>query len=555
MANVLLTAVSGLRAHQQMLDVVGNNLANTNTTGFKAQSVQFSDLVYQTLKPATAAGSGSVGGTDPQQTGLGVQVAAINSNLQQGSLESTGNELDLALQGAGYFVANDGVENIFTRSGSFGVDSAGFLVDPSIGNRIQRFGAVGESSAAGPAFQTAGDNRIKIPYGTAIPGKATTTVGIQGNLSATALGPMPQTLTSTLPLLSGGTAATTSTTLNSLDDNSVDYVVGDKIRLQGVTAGGAAVDTTFAVGPTSTVGDLINAINANFSGSTASLDAAGNVVVKANVNGPSKLAVTISDAAGNTGVTSWNNHGLAVTTTGKNGDTATTGIQFFDSQGNAHTLTLVFQKQANNVWNMTGSVPAADGTLSDNLVSGITFNDDGSFRQVTGSGTGDAAMTVNLPNLATPQTINFTFGSNNGFDGLTQAGDESSAAATKQDGYTAGFLTTVSIAKDGIISGVFTNGRILDIAQLAVASFASPGALNRLGNNYYALTSESGPALIGAGLSGGRGSVEQKSLENSNVDVALEFTKLIIAQRGFQVNARAITTANDVLQELASIIR
>src|SRR4051812_33003494 len=104
MSNIQLTAVSGLKVHEQMLDVVGNNLANVNTTGFKSQRTLFSDLVYQTLRPATGSSSGSIGGTDPIQTGLGVQVASVNADLGQGTLESTGQQLDLALQGNGYFV-------------------------------------------------------------------------------------------------------------------------------------------------------------------------------------------------------------------------------------------------------------------------------------------------------------------------------------------------------------------------------------------------------------------------------------------------------------------
>src|SRR5581483_1516084 len=144
MANSLLTGVTGLRVHQQMLDVVGNNLANSNTIGFKSQRLRFGDLVYQTLNQATSASSGQVGGTNPIQIGLGAKVAAIDANLQQGSLETTGRDLDLALQGDGYFVASNGVQEFFTRAGAFGVDAENFLVDPSNGFRLQRFGIVGE---------------------------------------------------------------------------------------------------------------------------------------------------------------------------------------------------------------------------------------------------------------------------------------------------------------------------------------------------------------------------------------------------------------------------
>jgi flagellar hook protein FlgE len=555
MANSLITGVTGLRVNQQMLDVVGNNLANSNTTGFKSQRVRFGDLVYQTLNQAATSSSPNVGGINPLQIGLGAKVAAIDSNLAQGSLESTNNDLDMAIQGNGYFVANNGLVDQYTRAGAFGIDSKNYVVDPSNGFHIQRFGTIGEGTAATPAFQTAGNSSIKIPIGTAIPGKATTTIDFQGNLAATAQGPAAQVLTSSQPFVTGGVAATATTALNSIDDNTAPYVAGDQLLIQGTTVNNAMVNTTLNLTPTSTLGDLVNAINAAFPGATASLDANGNLVVTANNTGPSPLGLSISDATANTGASNWTNHGFSVTTPGKDGDTVTTGIQVFDVQGTSHSVNLVFQKQSNNVWNLTASIPASEGTLTDNLVTGITFNDDGSFRQVTGIGAGNPTLTMQINGLANPQTIGFNFGSLNGFNGLTQVGGSSSAIAKDQDGYEAGFLTNISVDQDGIINGVFTNGRTLPIAQLAIATFANPSALLRQGNNYFGLSSESGNPLLGAALSDGRGSIQEKALETSNVDIALEFTRLIIAQRGFQMNARTITASDQVLQELANIIR
>jgi flagellar hook protein FlgE len=553
MPNSLLIGVTGLQAHQEMLDVVGNNLANENTVGFKSQRVSFADLVYQTLQGATTNTDGS--GTNPVQLGEGVNVAAIDTNLQQGSLQATGNDLDMALQGNGYFMVNDGSEDLYTRAGAFGVDSQNYLVDPATGFRVQRTGATGEATATTPAFQTSGNNGIQIPYGTGIPGKATDVITLQGNLSPSALGPLAQVLTSAQPFKSGGVAATTATLLNNLDDNTTKYVAGDQLSIQGVTSAGVPVSVTMAVSPTTTLGDLINQINTSFAGSTASVDANGNLVVQANATGPSALSLSIADAAGDTGATNWSAHAMTVTTTGKDGDTVNAGVQIYDTQGNAHFLNLVFQKQSANNWSLTGSLAAKDGTVVDGLVSGITFNADGSFAQVTGTGLGNPSMTFDINGLATPQTVNFSFGTTSGFNGLTQFGGNSTAQATGQDGYAPGSLSSLTISTDGIINGVFTNGQTLAIAQLGIASFGNPGALSREGNNYYSQTTESGPALIGAGQSGGRGSVQQKSLEQSNVDVAQQLTLLIIAQQGFQTNSRTITTSNQVLQALANLIQ
>ncbi len=166
-----------MRANQQWLDVVGNNLANLNTTGFKAQVLNFKDMVYQTTQPASQTAQGS--GTNPQQVGSGVGTST-SIDETQGSIQTTGNPLDLALQGGGAFVVNNGTQDFYTRAGAFSVDQNNFLVDASTGDRVQRFGVVGEATATTPGFQTAGNNGIQIPNAAGIPGQATTTVDLYG---------------------------------------------------------------------------------------------------------------------------------------------------------------------------------------------------------------------------------------------------------------------------------------------------------------------------------------------------------------------------------------
>jgi flagellar hook protein FlgE len=554
MASSLLSGVSGLRVHQSLLDTVGNNLANINTIGYKTARIRFADLLSEDLRPATGAVDNRVGGTNPLQIGLGVRVAAVDTILKQGSIEATGNELDLAIQGDGFFVATDGIANFYTRAGAFAVDEENNLVDPATGYRIVRYGTVGEGDGITAGFQTPGDPSIQIPTGTSIAGRATASVTFTGNLNALALGPLAETLSSGQPYLSAGVAATAATLLNDLDSNSFDYQVGDTISITGTDAAGNAVNTTLNVDGTTTLGDLLTAINAAFSQTTASLLADGTLQLQADNVGPATLNLTLADGGSNTGFTSFTNHSMALTADGKFGDRVTSGIQIFDTQGSPHNITFVFQKQGNNLWDMTASIDAADGTMIDNIAAGIQFNDDGSFRQVVGTGNGDGDISIQLNNLATPQTIALNF-SSNGFDGLTQFGGASSAAATEQDGLAAGFLTGLAVGPDGVIEGVFTNGRTLPLAQLALANFANPGGLERLGDNYFGITTNSGIPLIGTALSGGRGLVQSGALENSNVDVALEFTRLITAQRGFQVNARTITATDSVLQELSNIVR
>jgi flagellar hook protein FlgE len=178
----LFTGSTGLQANSAALDVVGNNLANLNTTGYKTQRTLFKDLVYQTLSPGSAP-TATTGGTNPAQNGFGVAVGSIDSLFAQGSVTPTGRNLDAAIQGRGFFVVSNGETTAYSRAGSFAVDAAGFLIDPNTGYRVQRTGLVGESTPGQPGYQVSGSQDIRIPYGAGAQGLPTTSVTYQGNLS------------------------------------------------------------------------------------------------------------------------------------------------------------------------------------------------------------------------------------------------------------------------------------------------------------------------------------------------------------------------------------
>ncbi|MHC4345999.1 MAG: flagellar hook-basal body complex protein, partial [Planctomycetota bacterium] len=205
MSFALSAGVTGLQAHQKMLDIAGNNLANVNTTAFKASRITFSELLCETIKKASQPTT-TVGGTNPQQMGSGVGVAGIAPNMSQGNIVNTGNALDLAMEGEGYFVVSDGSQNLFTRAGAFAVDANSNLVDPTTGYLVQRIGSVGESDG----FQVPGDSNIKVPYDVAMAATATSEVRVAGNLSADATLPTPQTniLTSNTTYTINGATAT-----------------------------------------------------------------------------------------------------------------------------------------------------------------------------------------------------------------------------------------------------------------------------------------------------------------------------------------------------------
>jgi len=548
MSSSLLTGVSGLVAHQRMLDVVSNNLANLNTTAFKAGKTVFSDLLYTTIRPATNSTEADIGGTNPNQIGAGVKSAQISRRFTQGNLDQTGEVFDFALQGQGFFVLSDGSTNAYTRAGSFALDSDGYLVDPSTGYRVQRFGSLGEAGQGPLGFQTPGDLGIVVPFGASIAGEASTEIRISGNLDAASLGPLAEVLTTSSPFLAGGAPATTATLLNALDSNVVDYAAGDQININGTDVDGSPISTSLAVDNTTTLGQLVGAIDAQYTEATASLDASGNVVVRANETGDALLSLVVTDNPANTGQTDFLGHRISTATSGKDGDTFETSVELYDVRGGAHTILLTFQKRDDTTWDLTASTDSDSGIVIDNAVSDIRFFEEGSFDQAVGTGIGDGNISFRFTGLAQEQTINVSFLN------LTQLATDS-ALSTDQDGYAPGTLSSINLTSDGVIDGVATNGRKFSIAQLGIATFTNPQGLIAQGDNYYAASLNTGSPNIGTALSGGRGIIRGGQLEASNVDIALEFTRLIVAQRGFSANARTITISDEMLEELTNIVR
>lgn len=463
LGGALYSGVSGIRAHQNMLDIIGNNLANINTYGYKSSRLLFSDLLSQTIAIGTNG--------NPMQVGKGVKFASITSNFSQGTLESTNNVFDLAIQGEGFFVVNGGSKDFFTRVGAFSTDEDNYLVDSNTGYKV---------------LDTNG-KEISIPYDSTVSGKATSKAYITGNLDASALSSTAEVLIMSSALTESSTAATTATELNDLDSNTTDYIAGDTILITGTKSDGTAVSATYTYAASDTVQELIDAINTAFSGdATASLDSSGKIVLKADTAGSDELSLTLADGGSNTGATTWTDHTFG-------GSTYTTSVDIFDSQGTRHAITLRFTKQMDNEWDLTASMDSVDGTFasSDNTITGITFNDDGTF-----STSGDTTLQFNFNGISSTQSVIFDLGTSGENDGLTQNGGESSAAVTKQDGYEYGTFDSVSINSDGTIKSLYTNGKTQTIATLKLALFNNLNGLNKIGDNLYEQTSISGEPFM-----------------------------------------------------------
>ncbi len=396
MLRSLFSGISGLRSHQTMMDVVANNIANVNTTGFKSSNVIFEDTLSQIIRSAGAPGAG-IGGTNPAQIGLGVQIGTIQTNFLQGSAQTTNKPTDLLIQGDGFFVLKDGNEQVYSRAGAFTFDTEGYLVN-SDGNYIQGFPAT---------------NGVVDPYGTPT-----------------------------------------------------------DIRLQ--------VGSTIASTPTKTV------------------------EIGGNITADNQNPITLSPTA-------------------------------YDIRGAAHPLTTVL------TYNGTDGYDVA-----------ITDTTDGA----TGSGS-VTFLPSGSPNLPATATITLADGSVVEMDlsGLTNYNGQASISVKATDGFPAGSLSQFQIAPNGTVIGIYSNGVKENVGQIALANFNNPGGLERLGDTTYRSSPNSGLAQVGVAGTGGRGVMQSGILEMSNVDLGMEFTNLIIAQRGFQANSRVITSSDEMLQELVNIKR
>ena len=269
---------------------------------------------------------------------------------------------------------------------------------------------------------------------------------------------------------------------------------------------------------------------------------------------PLKVSSVISPAVASTtvGITANLASGTAV------GDTAaSSSLPIYDSLGTSHTLTVSYTKTAANTWTYTASVPSSDitgGTGTTTTVGSGTLNFDtsGALSSITN------VVPISVPTLAdgatSPLTVSGPFGTASN-PTITQTSLASATSATSTDGFASGTLSSYSVSSDGTIEGKFSSGSTLALGQVAVASFANTQGLVSIGNNAYQPSSASGSAVVGVAGTGGRGTITGGSVESSNVDIATEFAKLIVAQQAYSANARTVTAFNQVSQATIAMLQ
>ncbi len=556
MSSALSAGVTGLQAHQKMLDIAGNNLANVNTTAFKSSRITFSELLSETIRKASQPTS-TVGGTNPQQMGSGVGISGITPNMAQGSIVTTGNPLDLALEGEGYFVLKAGTQNVYTRAGAFAVDANSNLVDPATGYVVQRIGSTGEADG----FQIAGNSDIRVPYDVAMPANATSSVRLAGNLSSDGTLDTPQTniLRSNITLTTtSGDVAVGTTTFAELAEGTFSSA---EIAVTGYDHDGAALTpATISIANTglTTINDFLASLNTALGATNAVASLSnGKIVITDTDSGYSRSDIKLEFSNSGTAEVKMPAY-FEVATVGGN-EIKNVNITVYDSQGGAHALSgALVRTDTANTWDMiltsiTGEI--SDIEMTNRRISGIEFDaSTGAYMGV--AGIDNPSFTVVFEyDPSNPQTIALDLGTIGRMDGLTQFAGSSTAVARDQNGYSAGRLSTVSINNEGILIGAFSNGIKKNIATVQVALFQNTSGLEAVGNGYYTPSANSGEAVATQARNGGAGSVHGGSLEKSNADVASEFVTLIQAQNGYQANARTIKVANDILSELTNLIR
>lgn len=659
----LYAGVSGLKNHQLKMNVIGDNIANINTIGYKPGRVNFQEALVQTYKGAGRPNS-VTGGTNALQVGLGMQVAAIDNLFIQGGLETTGQITDLAIQGSGFFILGDNNGNRFySRAGAFGFDGNSTLVDPATGLFVQ--GKMADSSGVIPSLATIGN--ITLPFGQQDPARATQIVTLANNLDASATD-SAATLASTgnsgvasvageavdgvggvhTITITGAQALKASYTGTNVGNDGAGGFVGQmgmnmQLGSLGVTDFsnfGLSVDN----GPTqiipglnanSTVQDVINAIN-QIEGLDADLVNGQIEITRSKAGDPLDLTFTstagVHDATGATPATSGNivgvlfglngstltsaggaastlqatdsfmpdrgygasagpvtttlgllfndTTGLATGITGLGGGgveikssvgIAATGanplvintestlhaasISVFDSQGGRHTVSVEFFKSiVPNRWEWQASTTGTE-VVTGGRSGFVQFNADGSLNSFDYFG-GASGITIDPRNGANPMQVRINSGTIGEFDGLTGfASGTHTAAIIGQDGYGLGILQKVGIDDSGGISGIFSNGVTRLLAQIMIADFTNQAGLRKSGRSYYQPSPNSGEAVAGVAGQTVAGTITSGALESSAVDIAQEFTSMITAQRGFQANARIITTSDNMLDELVNLKR
>ncbi|GAA5522457.1 flagellar basal-body rod protein FlgF [Aliifodinibius salicampi] len=538
----LNSGVSGLKSFQTKMDTIGNNIANVDTTGFKSSRVSFSELMNENI------GGNSGGESAPSlsnQVGLGVRVASVDRDFSQGTIENTGKTTDLAIEGDGFFVVNNGNQNLMTRAGNFTFNKNGNLVDQS-GNYVQGYNANDSGNILGGGTT----ENVRIDFENALPPQQTDEVNLAGNLNANTSTTQIVQAQSAFTDSSGNIAAGT-TDINDLSQTTSDLEVGDVIEVtytQNDGTAGATADFEYGTDGT-TLDDMVAALNTDLGaqGDLALVD--GMLQLKSGSLGDSELNIDSTNVIDNAGdADAVNFPGFQVTQEGET-NTQTMSTTVYDDLGKGHSLLIDFTQVAENEWEYEAEF--ADGeTISSGSTGTVTFDEMG---QVTSGG--NFNMEFEPGNGAGTTNFDVELGDSSQGTTFTQYSGANTAKVVSQDGYSQGSLVDISIDGDGRLQGVYDNGQNKDLAQLALGNVQNEDGLEMVGGGLFRATSAAGEVFIDSADNLSDSSINSGALEGSNVDLAQEFTEMITSQRAYQSSARVISTSDEMLTEAVNLKR
>ena len=570
MMRSLYSGVAGLKTHQTRMDVIGNNIANVNTTAYKSSSMTFSELMSQTTQKASGANATTgVGGTNAKQIGLGVKAGAINTAITtQGSAQSTGNPFDIMITGDNFFVVSNGSENFFTRDGSFYVDGAGNLAMTSTGYNVMGWGV--DETTGNIKQDTVTALRIMSAANMTYPPEATTKANISGildqndkdvtsangktvNLNFFDARGYSYTAKFTFKQSGGDKTNEYSMELNKILDST-----GKEMDISGITFGEDDLSQTMSAS--------VKLNTDSYHWDQAQLkDAKGNVVADlANIfetNGdykkddPEAVQNNLDAIAKAYGYEGSTDEFLNLFATAKAGGTTPVTVEDMlknMAKNPAATIanTDVLPKTKDEELTITGR--KFDGAK-------VVFDKDSGKLQSINNSTTNLSTTLNFPATMgnfSNITIDLSECTNYDNKGTSTIGATSGDLDGLGTGRRLGDMIGVSIQKDGMIYASYDNGMTKLLGQIATAAFANASGLEKEGDNLYSATLNSGEFDgIGVDITAGGGYMSTGQLEMSNVDLSSEFTEMITTQRGFQANSRIITVSDTLLEELTNLKR
>ncbi|WP_371366676.1 hypothetical protein SRRS_09510 [Sporomusa rhizae] len=677
MMSSIYSGVSGIKAQQSKLSVIGNNIANVNTLGYKGQTAGFADLLSQTIRGASAGNAASGrGGTNPMQIGLGVGMSSISMLMTPGSTQSTGNSRDVSISGDGFFIVEGGGKSKYqyTRAGNFGVDVSGNLtvngykvcgwdkytvnadgtynydtesaveplnlfangkktLAPKASTKSTLSGSINSSATSQGTAATIGSktvatanntglNDVTKLYGTPdtvtingtnISIAATDTIssiisninaqtattgvtatwntgdGTNGYIQLTKAGNPAGTVNnitldannSTLTKLFAATSSTSLGTVSASGSSKISSSLGTAANATtnatGLTAAGTASaaqagdikinGTTITIADGDTITQLINKINAQTAatGVTAAWNAGDGTNGFIQLNSTTAGSTSKINLSGNNAAltdifaatTSTTDTSASASTTTK-ADSSTT-LLVYDKLGNSYNVQVNLYKADTSTTDPDNptttwywEADTADKNLSVNGSGYIQFDKNGKILTTSYPATSSIKITPANSNAGTaPFDISLAMG-----DLTSYASTGTDSLTNTTDGYKSGSLDDFSITSDGVIVGSYDNGQTQSLGVIGLAKFTNSGGLDKIGDNLYTTTVNSGEFTGGVTAgSAGTGGLSAGTLEMSNVDLSEQFSEMMITQRAYQANSKIISASDECLQAVINMVR